>query len=222
MDSVPCWSCAHCVGLRGCCVGASPRALPAAPTLLFLLLLLQLPLWEEQLTGKLEWHFSGKSYVNLAPSFLVLLIGLPRRGLISQKRGEGSAGGAGGTGECAELCLAVAPRGHSRASARWRSRGEPQENQGRMGRTWCQEEPSGPPPWAPICRFRQPHTAPVELQGAPALAGRETWSCHHVTSLVCPVSLQQPPPLTSCPLPSLPELLGSAKKVNVNFQDTDG
>lgn len=28
--------------------------------------------------------------------------------------------------------------------------------------------------------------------------------------------------LTCRPLPSLPELLGSAKKVNVNFQDTDG
>lgn len=107
--------------------------------------------------------------------------------------------------------------------------GEPQANQGRMGRTWCQEGPPGsatfsrdPHPEPPACRFRQPHAAPVELQGVPALVGREIWSCHQITSLVCPVSLPQPSLLTSCPLPSLPELLGSAKKVNVNFQDTDG
>lgn len=85
--------------------GALPTLPGAAPTLFFLPLLLRLPLWEEQLTGKPEWHFSGKSYVNLAPSFLVLLIGLPWRGLISQKRGEGGAGGAGGAGEHAELGL---------------------------------------------------------------------------------------------------------------------
>lgn len=63
--------------------------------------------------------------------------------------------------------------------------GEPQANQERMGRTWCQEGPPGsatfsrdPHTECPACRFRQPHTAP-ELQGVPALACRETWSCHH-------------------------------------------
>ncbi|XP_017589755.1 PREDICTED: caskin-1 [Corvus brachyrhynchos] len=98
-----------------------------------------------------------------------------------------------------------------------------------MVRTWCQEGPQGsttfsrdPHSEPPACRFSQPHEEPVELQGVPALIGRKIWNCHHIASLVCPMSLPQPLPLTSCPLPSLPELLGSAKKVNVNFQDTDG
>lgn len=58
----------------------------------------------------------------------------------------------------------------------------------------------------------------------PGREGRETWSCSQLTSPVPPgpVPATSYATLTYCPLPSLPELLGSAKKVNVNFQDTDG
>lgn len=74
---------------------------------------------KNRLTGKPEWHFSVKSYVNLAPSFFVVLIGLPRGGLFSHtgkrglgvgqcwvrglQRGRGHAGARGST-PCSLLC----------------------------------------------------------------------------------------------------------------------
>lgn len=62
----------------------------------------------------------------------------------------------------------------------------------------------------------------AELQGTETLVGRETWSCHLPSVPQVPVLATSRATLTRCPLPSLPELLGSAKRVNVNFQDTDG
>lgn len=72
-------------------------------TLLFLLLLLQLPaaaVRKSRLPGKPEWHFSVKSCVNLSPSLLVVLIGLPPGGLFSPQASMGGEWGVPGWGCC--------------------------------------------------------------------------------------------------------------------------
>lgn len=97
-----CWCQVTVVGTGAAVCVPSPGLCHAAATLFFLLL--QLPaVRKSRVAGKPEWHFSVKSYVNLASSFFMLLIGLPQGGLFSHAGrcgvGVGQSGwGAAGTG----------------------------------------------------------------------------------------------------------------------------
>lgn len=259
------------LGLRWCqvaVVGAgaavcvpSPGLCRAAAALLFLLL--QLPaVRKSRVAGKPEWHFSVKSYVNLASSFFVLLIGLPQGGLFSHagrcgagvgQSGWGAAGpgavrGPGGACRAPHSVEATrpggsvrcwAPRGRAGTPAGQRSRGgNPRQTHRIPQGPWWHEIPSGshatsgdprtpdPPACSSSSSLSWSCAAPraAELPGAKTSLGRETWGCSRVTSPArqVPTPAISHPALTCCPLPSPPELLGSAKKVNVNFQDTDG